>query len=696
MRRASGNGRIGRCGAWGLAVLLVGCATVGGGEAPPELARIAALEDARVWAGEAGPEWDESLVRNPAPEVRRRVAVALGRLPWPEEGAEVTRALLGLLKDEDARVRAAAAFGLGQRGDASAADTLLFVALDEHAADAEAEVRARALEAATKLERPELRQRMLAGLHDADPRVRAEAAQGASRWPTKEADAAEVDAWLVERLALETDRDVVTLALFALERRKASAAVGVFRRYASSTDAEQRIFAVRGLRAIATQADVRRELVDAAADSDARVACEALLALGTFGDSESVAQLAAATRHANASVRRSAWEALGVVLEKDASLYAKLQALGVEARALGSASLQETSPWVRGAMYEAGLRSLVHDKVEGGAADQTLTLVGTLYRRLSREERIGVLRGVAALDAERALPVLLECFKDPDFAVGGVAIELAGTFDAPRVREALHTALTFGDNGLRLAAVTALLEKPDASDFEPLQRCFVSSKGDGASEIRFNALRAVAKACGESAWPLLVPALTDASPFVRRVAREELAKLGHDIPADVVVPHAPVVPIELPHFTANPIVDVVTSRGTLRIELFPTEAPLHVHNFLTLAARDHYDGTPWHRVVPDFVAQGGDYRRDGNGGGTWRGRGEALRHEIGPRKYVRGSLGMPRNEDPDSGGSQIFLTHRATPHLDGRYTIFGELREGFDVLDSLEVGDTILDVVRVR
>jgi len=657
-----------------------------------DFARIALLEDARADAnGEL-----RALARSGDARVRERAGTALGRMPWPEEGAHVTRALLGLLKDDDAQVRSAAAFGLGQRGDASAADTLLFVALDEHSADAEVEVRARALEAATKLDRLELRQRMLAGLRDADPRVRAEAAQGASRWPTGEPDAARVDARLVEHLALETDRDVITLALFALERRKSTAAVEVFRKYARSMDAEQRIFAVRGLRAIAAQSDVRRDLVDAAADFDARVAGEALPALGMFGDSESVAQLAAATRHASASVRRSAWEALGVALQKDASLYAKLQALGVEARALGSASPQETSPWVRGAMHEAGLRSLVHDEVKGGAADQTLTLLGTLYRRLPREERIGVLRGVAAFDAERALPWLLECFKDPDFAVGGVAIELAGTFDDPRVRPALHTALTFADNGLRLAAVTALLENPDTSDFEPLQRCFASSKGDGANEIRFNALRAVAKGGGESAWPLLVPALTDGSPFVRRVAREELAKLGHDIPEGVVAPHAPIAPLELPHCAASPLVDVVTSRGTLRIELFPAEAPLHVHNFLTLAARERYDGTPWHRVVPDFVAQGGDYRGDGNGGGTWRGSDDSLRHEIGPRKYVRGSLGMPRNEDPDSGGSQIFVTHRATPHLDGRYTIFGELREGFDVLDAIEVGDRILDVVRVR
>jgi peptidyl-prolyl cis-trans isomerase B (cyclophilin B) len=128
-------------------------------------------------------------------------------------------------------------------------------------------------------------------------------------------------------------------------------------------------------------------------------------------------------------------------------------------------------------------------------------------------------------------------------------------------------------------------------------------------------------------------------------------------------------------------------------ELFPAEAPVHVYNFLELAGRGFYDGLSFHRVVPDFVIQGGCYRGDGNGSVTWRDG--ALRHEIGPRKYIRGSLGMPRNEDMESGGSQIFVTHRPTPHLDGRYTIFGELRSGFDVLDSIEVGDRILHVQRL-
>ncbi len=142
----------------------------------------------------------------------------------------------------------------------------------------------------------------------------------------------------------------------------------------------------------------------------------------------------------------------------------------------------------------------------------------------------------------------------------------------------------------------------------------------------------------------------------------------------------------------RPRVVISTDRGELEFELFAEEAPQHVANFLARA--ESYRGTTFHRVVSDFVVQGGDARGDGNGGASWRG--DALRHEITPRKYVRGSLGMPRNEDWDSGGSQLFVTHRMTPHLDGRYTIFGELVKGFDVLDLLDLGDVIREVRVIR
>ena len=143
-----------------------------------------------------------------------------------------------------------------------------------------------------------------------------------------------------------------------------------------------------------------------------------------------------------------------------------------------------------------------------------------------------------------------------------------------------------------------------------------------------------------------------------------------------------------------PIVEISTNRGVIVFELFPADAPLHVYNFLPLGRDNHYDNLGFHRVVPDFVVQGGDYRGDGNGARPWRG--SSLPHEFGPRKYTTGSLGMPRNEDVDSGGSQFFITHRPTPHLDGRYTIFGELRAGGAVLDRIEMGDRILGVRILR
>ncbi len=679
-----------------LACLLLGaaCATVASPpKEPSPLERIAALEDARA----DGDGQLVALARSADAKVRERAVTALGRLPFPEQGAEVTRALLEALRDGEPAVRASAAFALGVRGDASAADTLLFVALDEHQRDSDPLVRARAIEAVGKLDRPELRGRVLDGLRDGDARVRIEAAAALGRWSTKEQGSLALDERLAAHVVDETAPEVVTAALFSLERRKTNAGGNLFVQYSTSALPEQRIASVRGLRGLVGARDVALFLQRASQDVDARVACEALIGLGQLADRVSVPYLAVAVRHGSASVRRTAWEAIGAAIDKRAEVPEELRRIAVDVRApLAGESANEKSPWVRGAMLETALRSLA--SADAAAVDTALQRIGASYRTLSREERIGIVRGCAELGVQRGLPVVLECIKDPDVAVGGVAVELLAKFEPKDVRPALHAVLDFADNGLRLAAVTALLEMPDPVDLEPLARCFRSSEGDGANEIRFNALRAAAKGAGRDAAALLVEGATDRSAFVRRVAREELARVAPAALANLAPSAGPALdalgspsPLD-----SNPWVDVVTSKGTLRFELFPAEAPLHVHNFLAQAAGERYDGTPWHRVVPDFVIQGGDYRGDGNGGGTWRGAADSLRHEFGPRKYVRGSLGMPRNEDPDSGGSQLFVTHRATPHLDGRYTIFGELREGFEVLDAIEVGDRILDVVRVR
>jgi cyclophilin family peptidyl-prolyl cis-trans isomerase len=129
-----------------------------------------------------------------------------------------------------------------------------------------------------------------------------------------------------------------------------------------------------------------------------------------------------------------------------------------------------------------------------------------------------------------------------------------------------------------------------------------------------------------------------------------------------------------------------TERGPVVLGLFGSAAPLTVYNFVTLARSGYFDGLRFHRVVPDFVAQGGDPRGDGNGG-----PGYAIRDEINLNRYLRGTLGMALS-GPDTGGSQFFITLSPQPHLDGGYTVFGQLVAGGDVLDRIVQGDRIVRV----
>ena len=126
-----------------------------------------------------------------------------------------------------------------------------------------------------------------------------------------------------------------------------------------------------------------------------------------------------------------------------------------------------------------------------------------------------------------------------------------------------------------------------------------------------------------------------------------------------------------------------TRRGKIEIHLNILEAPLTVQNFIDLARRGFYDGLTFHRVVPGFVIQGGDPRGDGNGG-----PGYMLRCEIGERPYGRGAVGMALS-GKDTGGSQFFITHVPTPHLDGGYTLFGWVASGMEVVDQIQPGDVI-------
>ena len=135
-------------------------------------------------------------------------------------------------------------------------------------------------------------------------------------------------------------------------------------------------------------------------------------------------------------------------------------------------------------------------------------------------------------------------------------------------------------------------------------------------------------------------------------------------------------------------VKIETDRGTIELDLFPEYAPKTVNNFVCLARDGFYDGISFHRVIPNFMIQGGDPTGTGRGGPGYKFEdeltGDILSHETG-------ALSMA-NAGPDTNGSQFFITHCPQAHLDGRHTVFGKVVKGQDIVDAIRQGDVMIKV----
>jgi peptidyl-prolyl cis-trans isomerase B (cyclophilin B) len=132
---------------------------------------------------------------------------------------------------------------------------------------------------------------------------------------------------------------------------------------------------------------------------------------------------------------------------------------------------------------------------------------------------------------------------------------------------------------------------------------------------------------------------------------------------------------------------VLDKGGEIRLEFYPADAPKTVENFITLAKKGFYDGLTFHRVVPDFVVQGGCPQGTGTGG-----PGHTVKAEFNKQKHVRGTLAMARSQHPDSAGSQFYICYGPTPHLDGSYTVFGRVVSGMEHVDRIRQGDRMKSV----
>jgi len=131
--------------------------------------------------------------------------------------------------------------------------------------------------------------------------------------------------------------------------------------------------------------------------------------------------------------------------------------------------------------------------------------------------------------------------------------------------------------------------------------------------------------------------------------------------------------------------------GEIRMEFYPAAAPKTVENFVTLAKKGFYNGLTFHRVVPDFVVQGGCPKGNGTGGPGYQ-----IKAEFNKQKHLRGTVAMARSQDPDSAGCQFYICYGATPHLDGQYTVFGKVVAGMELVDRIKQGDRMTSVAIVE
>lgn len=160
--------------------------------------------------------------------------------------------------------------------------------------------------------------------------------------------------------------------------------------------------------------------------------------------------------------------------------------------------------------------------------------------------------------------------------------------------------------------------------------------------------------------------------------------------------------------TGNEVATIKTSKGSITVELYGKDAPVHVGNFVELADKGFYNGTKFHRFIEGFVVQGGDpdtkqatseevaaeaAKGEGQGRFGVGGPGYTIKGEFdpttNPRKHVKGALGMARGQSPDSAGSQFYFALEPLSQLDNSYTVFGLVTKGMDIVSSLRPGDTI-------
>lgn len=602
-----------------------------------------------------------------------------------------------LVGDPDKTVATWAAYALGQVGGPEAEAALI------DAAAGASQVPEEALLALGRTGSATAARALGTRLDDAAPGIRAQAATAlgllARRLPRQFPSERYVGA--LGRLLKDPDRDVRFGAAYALFRFQSSPAGLALISALGDTDGEIRATAVRGIGAAGMSPAVLDTVLD---DPDWRVRAQAARALGLVGSSTK-AQRASAAQRLVALLPRELLRWSSPDEARATGSVHVLAELVEAARLLGEDGDRVLSDLADG-LSAGGKRpppernridcalAMALDAREGlprrvkTCGDTSLPA----WRRFELEARLWKDRGDQGIDP------LLELSHHADERARAAAVDALGQVELDRARGALVGLLDAEDPFLVSAAAAGLAPaiakamRPQGLD-EALDRAVrrlsrVEDPGLVAGVI--DALGSYGPE-GARFLSLLDELMKDRRPAVRRRAAAAIGAItkktpsfggGGDGPASAIASQNATDP----KLSGRLHAIIETTRGPIEIVLFADVAPRTVEAFLALAAAGFYRDRSFHRVVADFVIQGGCPRGDG-----WGGPGRALLEETSPLPFVRGALGIA-TAGPDTGGSQFFIMHSRHPHLDGGYTLFGQVVSGMSVVDAIEQDDRIIDI----
>jgi cyclophilin family peptidyl-prolyl cis-trans isomerase/HEAT repeat protein len=428
-------------------------------------------------------------------------------------------------------------------------------------------------------------------------------------------------------------------------------------------------FAARGLGALKAQtaAAALRDLVSKR-QRDPAIVIEALRALAAMGDpaSRTVFEKILAEGGSDATLRLEAANAL-VALRSPDSLDFILDLMS------------DPAPAIRGAAIRA-LASI--------DSETFLTTLSGLDPDRDWTVRIAQAEALAMLPGAQGQARLVSMLQDRDQRVVPAVLRALIASKSPDTEKVLVDRLKADDFVVRATAAAGLGEIKATGAARALSDAYAATVGDSTYVARAAILTALNTLDPMSARPVLQQALQDRDWALRVKAAMLLRDQGVTDTAAAMRPavqrpmdEATRQSLLSPQFSPHAFIQL--DRGTVEIELAITDAPLTVTNFIELARKGFFNGIAIHRVVPDFVVQDGDPRGDGEGG-----PGYTIRDELNELPYLRGTVGMALDWK-DTGGSQFFITHSPQPHLDARYTVFGRVVNGIEIVDRIQPGDVI-------